>query len=82
MSERGIHPGAWTYQNSANMRAELKRRGLSIEWARIEARARDAGVVPEFVRDHLLFEAHYDRTAWERWKDRVTDYRMWVGRKQ
>jgi SAM-dependent methyltransferase len=53
-----------------------------IEWARIEARARDAGVVPAFVRDHLLFEAHYDRAAWERWKDRVTDYRMWVGRKQ
>ena len=32
--ERGIHPGAWTYQNIANMRAELKRMGLSIEWAR------------------------------------------------
>lgn len=53
-----------------------------IEWARVEARAREAGVVPEFVRDHLLYEAHYDRTAWERWRDRVTDYRMWVGRKQ
>ena len=32
--ERGIHPGAWTYENIANMRAELKRMGLSIEWAR------------------------------------------------
>ncbi|MFZ4407552.1 MAG: leucine--tRNA ligase [Paracraurococcus sp.] len=32
--ERGIHPGTWTYQNIANMRAELKRMGLSIEWAR------------------------------------------------
>lgn len=53
-----------------------------IEWARIESRARDAGVVPLFVRDHLLFEPHYDRSAWELWKDRVTDYRMWVGRKQ
>lgn len=53
-----------------------------IEWARVEARAREAGVTPAFVRDHLLFEAHYDRAAWERWKDRVTDYRMWVGRKQ
>lgn len=53
-----------------------------IEWARVEARARAAGVVPELVRDHLLFEAHYDRAAWERWKDRVTDYRMWVGRKR
>ncbi|NOG70077.1 leucine--tRNA ligase [Roseicella sp. DB1501] len=32
--ERGVHPGTWTYQNIANMRAELKRMGLSIEWAR------------------------------------------------
>ncbi|WP_205963600.1 leucine--tRNA ligase [Roseicella aquatilis] len=32
--ERGIHPGTWTYQNIANMRAELKRMGLSIEWDR------------------------------------------------
>src|SRR5215213_1462035 len=32
--ERGIHPGTWTYQNIANMRAELKRMGLSIEWER------------------------------------------------
>ncbi|MHB0961598.1 MAG: class I SAM-dependent methyltransferase [Gemmatimonadaceae bacterium] len=52
-----------------------------IEWARVEARAREAGVVSAIVRDHLLFESHYDRSAWERWKDRVTDYRMWVGRK-
>ncbi|MBA4072262.1 MAG: hypothetical protein C0497_10570 [Gemmatimonas sp.] len=53
-----------------------------IEWARVEACAREAGVVPLFVRDYLLFEANYDRAAWEQWKDRVTDYRMWVGRKQ
>ena len=32
--ERGIHPGKWTYQNIANMRAELQRMGLSLEWAR------------------------------------------------
>jgi len=32
--ERGIHPGKWTYDNIANMRAELKRMGLSIEWER------------------------------------------------
>ncbi len=52
-----------------------------LEWARIEERARAAGGVPGIVRDHLLFESHYDRSAWERWKDRVTDYRLWVGRK-
>ena len=32
--ERGTHPAAWTYQNIANMRDELKRMGLSLEWAR------------------------------------------------
>jgi len=32
--ERGIHPGKWTYDNIATMRAELKRMGLSIEWER------------------------------------------------
>lgn len=32
--ERGVHPAAWTYQNIANMRAELKRMGLSLEWDR------------------------------------------------
>jgi len=32
--ERGTHPAAWTYANIANMRAELKRMGLSLEWAR------------------------------------------------
>ena len=32
--ERGIHPGAWTYDNIANMRAELKRMGLSLDWSR------------------------------------------------
>jgi leucyl-tRNA synthetase len=32
--ERGVHPKAWTYDNIANMRAELKRLGLSIDWSR------------------------------------------------
>ena len=32
--ERGIHPGKWTYDNIATMRAELKRMGLSLDWAR------------------------------------------------
>ncbi|MDN3565654.1 leucine--tRNA ligase [Paeniroseomonas aquatica] len=32
--ERKIHPGKWTYDNIAAMRAELKRMGLSIDWAR------------------------------------------------
>ncbi|MBS7810622.1 leucine--tRNA ligase [Roseococcus pinisoli] len=32
--ERGTHPATWTYANIANMRTELKRMGLSLEWAR------------------------------------------------
>jgi leucyl-tRNA synthetase len=32
--ERGVHPKAWTYDNIAAMRAELKRLGLSIDWTR------------------------------------------------
>jgi len=32
--ERGIHPAKWTWDNIANMRTELQRMGLSIDWTR------------------------------------------------
>ncbi|HLJ04649.1 MAG TPA: leucine--tRNA ligase [Acetobacteraceae bacterium] len=32
--ERNIHPAKWTWENIANMRAELQRMGLSLEWER------------------------------------------------
>ena len=32
--ERGVHPGAWTYENIALMREQLKGLGLSIDWSR------------------------------------------------
>jgi leucyl-tRNA synthetase len=32
--ERRVHPAKWTYENIANMRAELQRMGLSLEWER------------------------------------------------
>ena len=32
--ERGIHPGAWTYENIDTMKAQLKILGLSIDWNR------------------------------------------------
>jgi leucyl-tRNA synthetase len=32
--QRKVHPAAWTYENIATMRAELKRMGLSLDWAR------------------------------------------------
>ena len=32
--ERKIHPAAWTYQNIASMRGQLKSMGLSLDWSR------------------------------------------------
>jgi len=32
--ERGIHPATWTRDNIANMRGELQRMGLSLDWTR------------------------------------------------
>lgn len=32
--DRGVHPAKWTYQNVAQMRAQLKRLGLSYDWSR------------------------------------------------
>jgi leucyl-tRNA synthetase len=32
--DRGVHPAKWTYQNIDNMRVELQRMGLSLEWER------------------------------------------------
>jgi leucyl-tRNA synthetase len=32
--ERKVHPKAWTYQNIAAMKAQLKSMGLSLDWAR------------------------------------------------
>src|SRR5690348_5531525 len=29
-----VHPAAWTYDNIANKRAELKRMGLSLDWSK------------------------------------------------
>ena len=32
--EKGVHPGAWTYQNIATMKAQLKRLGFALDWTR------------------------------------------------
>ena len=32
--ERGVHPKAWTYENIAAMRGQLKSMGLSLDWSR------------------------------------------------
>ncbi|MBB3764785.1 leucine--tRNA ligase [Sphingomicrobium lutaoense] len=32
--ERKVHPGAWTYENIATMRGQLKRLGFALDWTR------------------------------------------------
>ncbi|HSG33568.1 MAG TPA: leucine--tRNA ligase [Sphingomonadaceae bacterium] len=32
--EKGVHPGDWTYQNIANMKAQLQRLGFALDWSR------------------------------------------------
>ncbi|MFK0334162.1 leucine--tRNA ligase [Rhizobium sp. NPDC090275] len=32
--ERNVHPAAWTYQNIASMKSQLKAMGLSLDWSR------------------------------------------------
>ncbi|MBR0552998.1 leucine--tRNA ligase [Stakelama marina] len=32
--EKGVHPGAWTYQNIDTMRSQLKRIGFGLDWSR------------------------------------------------
>ena len=32
--EKGVHPGGWTRDNIANMKAQLKRLGFAIDWTR------------------------------------------------
>ncbi|BBC71228.1 leucine--tRNA ligase [Altererythrobacter sp. B11] len=32
--EKGVHPAGWTYDNIANMKAQLKRLGFALDWTR------------------------------------------------
>ena len=32
--EKGVHPGGWTRQNIANMKAQLRRLGFALDWSR------------------------------------------------
>src|SRR6267378_1533514 len=32
--EHGVHPAIWTYENIDNMRAQLKKMGISYDWER------------------------------------------------
>ena len=67
--ERGIHPGKWTIENIAAMRAQLKRMGLSYDWDREVATC-----TPDYYRhEQKMFlkfrEASlaYRKESWVNW---------------
>ncbi len=47
--DKGVHPATWTYQNIADMRADLKSMGLSLDWER------------EFATCHPGYYAHQQK---------------------
>ncbi len=86
--ERGIHPGTWTRSNIANMRAELQRMGLSIDWRR-EFATCDAdyyGQQQRLFLDFLAAGLVERRESWVNWdpadgtvlaNEQVIDGRGW-----
>ncbi len=65
----GIHPGTWTYDNIATMRAQLQRIGLAYDWAREIATCH-----PEYYRheqkmflDFLAAGLAYRKESWVNW---------------
>ncbi len=86
--ERGVHPAAWTRQNIAAMRRQLKRVGLSYDWTR-----EFATCDPEYYRheqkmflDFVEAGLVYRREAWVNWdpaentvlaNEQVIDGRGW-----
>ena len=86
--ERGIHPAKWTYDNIANMRAELQRMGLSLDWARefatcdVEYYGRQQQLLIDFWRAGLVER----KESWVNWdpvdgtvlaNEQVIDGRGW-----
>ena len=86
--ERGIHPGAWTRQNIAAMRDELKRMGLSLDWAREFATCEPEyyGQQQALFLDFLQAGLVEQRESWVNWdpvdgtvlaNEQVIDGRGW-----
>ncbi len=67
--ERKIHPKGWTYENIANMRSELKRLGLSIDWTREFATCDPAyyGKQQKWFTDLLKNDLVYRRESQVNW---------------
>ena len=86
--ERGIHPATWTRNNISNMRAELQRMGLSLDWSR-EFATCDAeyyGQQQRLFLDMLRAGLAERRESWVNWdpadqtvlaNEQVIDGRGW-----
>ena len=86
--ERGVHPAAWTRENIAAMRVQLKSMGLSYDWSREIATCE-----PEYYRheqrmflDFLKAGLVYRKESWVNWdpeentvlaNEQVIDGRGW-----
>jgi leucyl-tRNA synthetase len=86
--ERKVHPKGWTYDNIANMRAELKRLGLAIDWTREFATCEPAyyGKQQKWFLDLLKHDLVYRRESQVNWdpvdmtvlaNEQVIDGRGW-----
>jgi len=67
--ERGVHPGKWTWENIAAMRAELQRMGLSLDWSREFATCDPSyyGHQQKLFLDFLKAGLVYRRESWVNW---------------
>ncbi len=67
--ERNTHPAQWTWDNIAAMRAELKRMGLSLDWAREFATCDPAyyGQQQKLFLDMLAAGLVERRESWVNW---------------
>jgi leucyl-tRNA synthetase len=86
--ERGVHPGKWTWENIAAMRAELQRMGLSLDWSREFATCDPSYYVHQqrLFLDFLAQDLVYRRESWVNWdpvdgtvlaNEQVIDGRGW-----
>src|SRR5687768_8969486 len=67
--ERGVHPGKWTRQNIADMRAQFQPLGLSLDWSR-----EVSSCEPEYYKheqkmflDFLKVGLAYRKESWVNW---------------
>ncbi len=86
--DRGTHPATWTYDNIKNMKAELVRMGLSLDWDR-ELATCDASYYKhqqKLFLDFLKAGLVYRKEAWANWdpvdntvlaNEQVIDGRGW-----